>query len=79
MIDGSEKCNRQFAFDLENSHVCESAVKVFVCNIWIYDAWEMYLFEVKQWYCHGSIQASGKLPTYPSPKHLLLTYGKMMG
>ena len=44
----------------------KSAVKVFVCNIWIYDAWEMYLFEVKQWYCHGSIQASvGNYPPTP--------------
>ena len=23
MIDGSEKCNRQLAFELQNSHVCE--------------------------------------------------------
>ena len=23
MIDGSEKLNRQFAFELQNSHVCE--------------------------------------------------------
>ena len=23
MIDGSEKCNRQLAFELQNSHVCD--------------------------------------------------------
>ena len=23
MIDGSDKCNRQLAFELQNSHVCE--------------------------------------------------------
>ena len=23
MIDSSEKCNRQLAFELQNSHVCE--------------------------------------------------------
>ena len=23
MIDGSEKCNRQLAFELQNLHVCE--------------------------------------------------------
>ena len=23
MIDGSEKCSRQLAFELHNSHVCE--------------------------------------------------------
>ena len=26
MIDGSEKCNRQLAFELQNSHVVKSAV-----------------------------------------------------
>ena len=26
MIDGSEKRNRRLAFELENSHVCESTV-----------------------------------------------------
>ena len=26
MIDGSEKRNRQLAFELQNSHVCKSAV-----------------------------------------------------
>ena len=28
MIDGSEKCNRQLAFELQNSHVCEKRSKV---------------------------------------------------
>ena len=28
MIDGSEKCNRQLAFTLHNSHVCEKRCKV---------------------------------------------------
>ena len=26
MIDGSEKCNRQLAFELQNSHVCEKRI-----------------------------------------------------
>ena len=26
MIDGSEKSNRQLAFELQNSHVCKSEV-----------------------------------------------------
>ena len=28
MIDGSEKRNRQLAFELQNSHVCEKRCKV---------------------------------------------------
>ena len=28
MIDGSEKRNRQFAFKLHNSHVCEKRSKI---------------------------------------------------
>ena len=28
MIDGSEKCNRQLAFELQNSHVCEKRSKM---------------------------------------------------
>ena len=28
MIDSSEKRNRQLAFELQNSHVCESAVSI---------------------------------------------------
>ena len=28
MIDGSEKRNRQLAFELQNSHVCEKRSKV---------------------------------------------------
>ena len=28
MIDGSEKCNRQLAFELQNLHVCEKRSKV---------------------------------------------------
>ena len=38
MIDGSEKLNRQLAFELQNSHVCEkrsrfcgSAYKTYMC------------------------------------------------
>ena len=27
MIDGSEKHNRQLAFELQNSHVCEKRIK----------------------------------------------------
>ena len=27
MIDGSENCNRQLAFELQNSHVCEKRSK----------------------------------------------------
>ena len=27
MIDGSEKCNRQLAFELQNLHVCEKRSK----------------------------------------------------
>ena len=27
MIDGSEKRNRQLAFELQNSHVCEKRIK----------------------------------------------------
>ena len=29
MIDGSEKRNRQLAFELQNSHVCEKRSKTF--------------------------------------------------
>ena len=29
MIDGSEKRNRQLAFELQNSHVCEKRSKLF--------------------------------------------------
>ena len=28
MIDGSEKCNRQLAFELQNSHVCEKRTAI---------------------------------------------------
>ena len=28
MTDGSEKCNRQLAFELQNSHVCEKNSKI---------------------------------------------------
>ena len=28
MIDGSEKCNRQLAFELQNSPVCEKNSKI---------------------------------------------------
>ena len=28
MIDGSEKCNRQLAFQLQNSHVCEKPIRI---------------------------------------------------
>ena len=31
MIDGSEKCNRQLAFELQNSHVCEKRSKFLEC------------------------------------------------
>ena len=31
MIDGSEKCNRQLAFELQNSHVCEKCSKASEC------------------------------------------------
>ena len=30
MIDGSEKRNRQLAFELQNSHVCEKCSKIVV-------------------------------------------------
>jgi len=30
MIDGSEKRNRQLAFELQNSHVCEKRSKMFI-------------------------------------------------
>ena len=29
MIDGSKKCNRQLAFELQNSHVCEKHSNAF--------------------------------------------------
>ena len=32
MIDGSEKHNRQLAFELQNSHVCEKRSKVSLPN-----------------------------------------------
>ena len=32
MIDGSEKRNRQLAFELQNSHVCEKRSKSFKKN-----------------------------------------------
>ena len=36
MIDDSEKRNRQLAFELENSHVCEERSKPeFFCLLWI--------------------------------------------
>ena len=28
MIDGSKKCNRQLAFELQNSHFCEKCSKI---------------------------------------------------
>ena len=28
MIDGSKNCNRQLAFELQNSHVCEKRSKL---------------------------------------------------
>ena len=31
MIDGSEKRNRQLAFELQNSHVCEKLGKQYAC------------------------------------------------
>ena len=31
MIDGSEKRNRQLAFELQNSHVCEKCCKSVSC------------------------------------------------
>ena len=43
MIDGSEKRNRQLAFELQNSHVCEKRSKVValalgpVIRCWIRD------------------------------------------
>ena len=56
MIDGSEKRNRQLAFELENSHVCEKRSKV------DYDT--KYIF-VKTWplgfrlaLCKARVQAS---------------------
>ena len=30
MIDGSEKCNHQLAFELQNLHVCEKRSKKYV-------------------------------------------------
>ena len=33
MIDGSEKRNRQLAFELQNSHVCEKRSNI-VSNMW---------------------------------------------
>ena len=30
MIDGSEKRNRQFAFELQNSHVCEKRSNIYI-------------------------------------------------
>ena len=33
MIDGSDKRNRQLAFELHNSHVCEKRSNVFRRNI----------------------------------------------
>ena len=32
MIDGSEKRNRQLAFELQNSHVCEKRIKCYVIH-----------------------------------------------
>ena len=32
MIDGSEKCNRQLAFELQNWHVCEKRSKKARCT-----------------------------------------------
>ena len=34
MIDGSEKRNRQLAFELQNSHVCEKRSNVIGKNVW---------------------------------------------
>ena len=34
MIDGSEKRNRQLAFELQNSHVCEKCSKGYVAEWW---------------------------------------------
>ena len=36
MIDGNEKRNRQVAFELQNSHVCEKRSKVFFFILSLY-------------------------------------------
>ena len=35
MIDGSEKRNRQLAFELQNSHVCEKRSKLLLSSQFI--------------------------------------------
>ena len=35
MIDGSEKRNRQLAFELQNSHVCQKRSKVLFASHWL--------------------------------------------
>ena len=42
MIDGSEKRNRQLAFELQNSHVCEKRSKLrltqlYASTYWLYN------------------------------------------
>ena len=36
MIDGSKKCNRQLAFELQNLHVCEKRSNELVKRICLY-------------------------------------------
>ena len=43
MIDSSEKCNRQLAFELQNAHVCEKRSNVsmglFIFNSFLGVSW----------------------------------------
>ena len=42
MIDGSEKRNRQLAFELQNSHVCEKGSKRYPKNVWaLFELWQI--------------------------------------
>ena len=43
MIDGNEKRNRQVAFELQNSHVCEKRSKVFFFILSLYKQFKRHV------------------------------------
>ena len=45
MIDGSEKCNRQVAFELQNWHVCEkrSSLKYLICMVVMFNHRQQFI------------------------------------
>ena len=46
MIDGSEKRNRQLAFELQNSHVCEKRSKVELAELFSLKVFHLYILSL---------------------------------